>query len=82
MEVTAGQTRLIELDELAGREALRHEAVAFAFASVAMDDGSGVGELGNLIHPRGHRRRHCHAIRPPVVDAEMREITRASLLLP
>ena len=81
MEVTAGQPRLIELDELTGREALRHEAVAFGFASVAIDDGIGGGEPGDLIHPRGHHRRHCHAMRPPVVDA-MRENSRASLLLP
>jgi hypothetical protein len=69
MEVAAGQTRLIERDELAGRQALRHEAVAFGFGSVAVDDGVGGSELGYLIHPRGHHRGHCHAMRPPDVDA-------------
>jgi hypothetical protein len=72
MEIATGQTRLIELDELTGGEALGYEAVAFGFGSVAVNDGVGGSELGYLVHPRGHHRRHCHAMRPP--DADVREI--------
>src|SRR5262249_33287261 len=56
VKIAAGQLALIELDELARREAFADDPVALGLRSVTVADGVGGRQRGYLLHPLLDRR--------------------------
>ncbi len=59
MQVAAGEFLLVQLDQLARREALGNQAIPLALRTVAEHHGRGRGQGFDVGHPRSDGRIHC-----------------------